>query len=265
MRVASIELRKLSAQLKVRAAVAVCACAPLLLALVLGVQDGLPRDTLFGRSVRDSGLALPLLVLGVAGSWVLPLLTSVVAGDVFATEDAQGTWQALLTRSRTRTEVFVGKVVASACVAVGLLALTATSSVLAGLALGGRHPLTDLSGRSVAFAAGLPLVAASWLSVVPALLGFTALACLLSVLSRSSVVGVGGPVVLGLLMQLLSLVGGAGRATDLLLTTPFSAWHGLVRADPYYGPLWQGVLVSAVWSVACLLPAHRALVSRDFS
>lgn len=264
MTVLSGELRKLRSQARVRTAFVVAAVGPPLLALVLGVQDGLPRDTLFGRSVRDSGLALPLLVLGFAGTW-LPLMASLLGGDVFSGEDAQGTWQALLTRSRSRSEVFAGKVAAVAIGTMALLATTAASSTLAGLALGGTGPLTDLSGRSLSLAAGLPLVAAGWLSVAPAVLGFAALAGLLSVATRSGIAGTGGPVLLGLLMQLLSLVGGLGSAANALLTTPLAAWHGLLRADPFFGPLWQGALVSAVWTLACLLPAHRLLVRRDIT
>src|SRR5690242_3066048 len=93
------ELAKLLAQWRVRCAFAVCAIGPLLLAVVLDAQEGLPKDTLFGRHVHESGFAVPLLVLGFAGTWAFPLLTSLVAGDIFAAEDAHGTWQALLTRS----------------------------------------------------------------------------------------------------------------------------------------------------------------------
>jgi ABC-2 type transport system permease protein len=74
---------------------------------------------------------------------------------------------------------------------------------------------------------------------------------------------VGGPVVLSLLMQLLSLVGSLGTSSNALLTTPFSAWHGLVREDRYYGPLWQGALVSLAWALACLVPARLVLLRRD--
>ena len=97
------ELRKLRAQVRVQALLLVCLLAPPLLAVLLSVQTGLPKDTLFGRHVRESGSALPLLVLGFAGTWALPLMTSLVAGDVFASEDGQRTWSALLTRSRTRS------------------------------------------------------------------------------------------------------------------------------------------------------------------
>jgi ABC-2 type transport system permease protein len=259
------ELLRLRAQTRVRIAVLICVVGPPLLAVVLSAQTGLPKDTLFGRYVKESGFALPLLVLGFAGTWVLPLLTSVVAGDIFATEDAHGTWQALLTRSRSRAELFWAKVTAAVLASVLLLAVTAVSSLLAGLARAGDRPLPGLSGSplSPGHAAGLVLL--SWASELPPLLGFTALACLLSISTRSPLAGVGGPLVLGLLMQLLALVGALGGGANALLTTPFAAWHGLVRADPYYGPLWQGALVSAVWGLACVLPARHALLTRDLT
>ncbi len=263
MKVLPWELRKLQAQLRVRVALGVCVFGPMLLAVVLGAQTGVPRDTLFGRHVHESGFALPLLVLGFAGTWAFPLLASLVAGDIFASEDGHGTWSALLTRSRTRAEVFTGKVLAAALVALGLLAVTALSSAVSGLALAGDRPLASLSGTDLTPARAAVLVLLSWLCAVPALLGFTALACLLSLVSRSSLVGVGGPVVLGLLMQLLSLLAGVGGATGALLTTPFSSWHGLLRDAPFYGPVWQGALVSAVWALACLVPARRLLLRRD--
>ena len=263
MKVLPWELRKLLAQTRTRALVLVCLLGPPLLALVLGAQTGLPKDTLFGRHVHDSGFALPLLVLGFAGLWAFPLLTSLVAGDIFAAEDGHGTWAALLTRSRSRSEVFTGKVLASCVAALSLLAVAATSSVLSGVALAGARPLTGLSGSDLPPGRAAVLVLLSWACAVPPLLGFTALACLVSVVSRSSVIGVGGPVVLGLLMQLVSLLGGLGSATNVLLTAPFAAWHGLVRDQPYYGPLWQGALVSLVWSVGCLAVARHVLLRRD--
>ena len=65
------------------------------------------------------------------------------------------------------------------------------------------------------------------------------------------------------LMQLLALLGALGTSTNALLTTPFLAWRGLVREDAYYGPLWQGALVSLGWAVACLVPARLVLLRRD--
>jgi ABC-2 type transport system permease protein len=247
----------------VRAAFAVCLYGPALLAVVLSLQSALPKDTLFGRHVFESGFALPLVVLGFASVWAFPLLTSLVAGDVFSSEDAHRTWPGLLTRDVTRSQVFTGKVLASVVSALVLLAAAAASSLLSGLALSGTSPLVDLSGKEMGAGHATLVVLMSWATAVPPLLGFTALACLLSVVTRSSVVGVGGPVLLALLMQLLSLLGGLGRSTNALLTTPFLAWRGLVRGDPYYGPLWQGALVSLVWFVVCLAAARAVLVRRD--
>ena len=265
MKVLPWELRKLQAQSRVRVAFGIAVFGPMLLAVVLGAQTGLPRDTLFGRHLHESGFALPLLVLGFAGTWAFPLLTSLVAGDIFAAEDGYGTWLALLTRSRTRAEVFTGKVLAATLVALGLLAVLAVSSTVSGLALSGDRPLTSLSGTDLTPSRAAVLVLLSWLCAVPALLGFTALACLLSVASRSSLVGVGGPVVLGLLMQLFSLLAGIGGITGALLTTPFGSWHGLLRDTPYYGPVWQGALVSALWALLCLVLARRLLLRRDIA
>jgi ABC-2 type transport system permease protein len=257
------ELFRLRHQVRVQAAFAVCLLGPPLLALVLSARTGLPKDTLFGRHVQASGFALPLLVLGFAGTWALPLATSIVAGDVFATEDAHGTWQSLLTRSRTRAEVFTGKVVAAVLVSVALLTTAAVSSLVAGLALAGDRPLPGLSGTPIGPGRAAGLVLLSWATELPPLLAFTALAVLLSVRSRSSLAGVGGPVLIGLAMQLLALLGALGTGVNVLLTTPFAAWHGLAREDPYYGPLWQGALVSLAWAVAAIVPARRLLLRRD--
>jgi ABC-2 type transport system permease protein len=265
MSVVRAELFKLVEQSRVRVLVIVCLLGPLLVAFVLDRQSGLPKDTLFGRHVHESGYALPLVILGFAGTWGFPLLTSLVAGDIFSSEDGHGTWPALLSRSRTRAQVFTGKVLASALVAAGLLAVTAMTSLLAGLVLSGSTPLVGLSGTELAPGRAAVLVAASWATALAPLLGFTALACLLSVVSRSSVIGVAGPVVLGLVMQLLALLGGLGDAANVLLTTPFGSWHGLVREHPFYGPLWQGVLVSVVWGAICLAVARWVLLHRDIT
>ncbi|MFN2539883.1 MAG: ABC transporter permease [Mycobacteriales bacterium] len=265
MKVLRWELLRLRKQPRVRAALAICLLGPPLLALVLSAQTGLPKDTLFGRHVKESGFALPLVVLGFAGTWAFPLLTSIVAGDIFATEDGHGTWQSLLTRSRTRAEVFVGKVLAAALTSAALLAVAALSSLAAGLALAGNRPLSGLSGTPIGSGEAAGLVLLSWATELPPLLGFTALAVLLSVATRSSLAGVGGPLVIGLLMQLLALLGALGTGANALLTTPFAAWHGLVRDDRYYGPLWQGALVCLVWAVACIVVARRLLLTRDIT
>ena len=67
----------------------------------------------------------------------------------------------------------------------------------------GHQPLTGLSGQMIASGTGSLLVAASWATMLAALIGFTCLAMLLSVWSRNAAVGIAAPVVLGMVMQLV--------------------------------------------------------------
>ncbi|MFE0460456.1 ABC transporter permease, partial [Kitasatospora sp. NPDC058965] len=86
-RVYRFELVKLVSQWRIRLLVLACWTMPGLFVAAVAQQGTLPSDTLFGRWMHATGWAGPLVVLGFSGSWALPLLTSVVAGDVFAAED----------------------------------------------------------------------------------------------------------------------------------------------------------------------------------
>ena len=63
------------------------------------LQSGSPNDVPFGRYVRDSGLAAPLVLLTFGSIWLFPLIASLVAGDIVAAEDGNGTLKTILTRS----------------------------------------------------------------------------------------------------------------------------------------------------------------------
>ncbi len=259
------EVTKLAAQTRTRATLAVCLLAPFLFVVLLNQQDRLPKDTLYGRWVHASGFATPLLILGFAAQWVFPLLTSLVAGDIFASEDQHGTWKTILTRSHSRTQIFWGKTLAAATFAVLVLTVLAASCLTAGVLLVGHQPLESLSGTLLPSGHAAGLVLAAWATALPPLLGFTSLAVMLSVVTRSSPVGIVGPIILGLLMQLYAFLNGTDTIRHLLLTTPFDAWHGLLAANPYYGPLSQGALVSLAYITICLGVAYTVLRRRDIT
>jgi ABC-2 type transport system permease protein len=259
------ELAKLVRQVKVQAAAILCLLAPFLFVSALNVQSNTPQDTLFGRWVHDSGFSIPLVVLGFAGQWALPALTSVVAGDIFSCEDRYGTWKTILTRSRSRSQVFTGKALAAMTYSIAMTALVAVSSLAAGVLLVGRQPLIGLSGTLLQPGHCVVLVLVAWATVLPPVLAFTALGLLLSVASRNSALGVGGPVVIGLALQLASLVNAPEVVRMLLPTTPFGAWHGLFTDPPFHGPLAQGAVVSAVYFVLFVGGAHALLRRRDIT
>src|SRR5262249_7426589 len=129
--VAVVEASKLLARTPTALVLAGCAAGPFIFAAATRLQSALPEDTLFGRSVHESGFAVPLVVLGFAALWLLPVLASLVGGDAFASEDRYGTWKTLLTRSRRRSEVFAGKVLTSLVFSSLAVVVLAASSVIA--------------------------------------------------------------------------------------------------------------------------------------
>ena len=261
--VAAAECSKIAAQFKAAILLLVCLAAPFVFAVAMRVQSSLPVDTLFGRAVKESGFAIPLVVLGFAALWAFPVLASIVGGDLFSAEDRYGTWGTLLTRSRSRTDVFAGKVLTALAFSALAVTVLALSSVAAGIIVIGQQPLIDLSGSLVAPASALVRVALAWASVLPPALGFTAVAVLVSVATRSSAAGIGLPVVIGLTMQLVAFVDIPELLRRLMLTSAFGAWHGLLAQPPYVVPLVHGTIVSAAYSVVCLVIAYRILLRRD--
>jgi ABC-2 type transport system permease protein len=264
-RVFRVERRKLSAQPAVRLIALVCLLGPFVFSAILKAQSGSPTDTLYGVWVHSSGFAISLVLLAFSGGWGFPLIAGIVTGDMFSSEDRYGTWKLVLTRSRRRSEVLAGKLLAAGAFVTGLTALTAVSSLAAGLLLFGAHPLVSLSGTVFSSGRSLWLVLVGWLVCLLPTLAFASLAALLSVATRNGIVGVIGPSIAALAMQLLLLVGSGVWAHLLLVGSAFNAWHGLLTAHPYYGPLLIAVAVSLLWIVVCLAATWRLLERREFA
>src|SRR6476620_12213148 len=125
------EIAKLLAQKRTYLGLGAAIVVPVIFVVVLVLQTGGPNDVPLGRYIRDTGLAVPFVVLFFMSIWGLPLITALVAGDIVASESSHGTLKTILTRSRERGEVFAGKVLASltytalAVFAMGAVALVA--------------------------------------------------------------------------------------------------------------------------------------------
>src|SRR4051812_7518409 len=144
------ELVKLLAQWPVRLGLLACWLGPALLVAIISQQSTLPSDTVFGRWMGQTGWAGSLVVLTFSCSWVLPLLTSLVAGDVFASEDRLGTWRPLLVAVRSPRRIFAAKALASLTVIVALAAGLTVSGIAGGLIAVGNRPLVGLDGHLLA-------------------------------------------------------------------------------------------------------------------
>lgn len=263
LQVARVESAKLVAQPKVPLVLGLSVAGPFAFAVAMRIQSSLPTDTLFGRAVKESGFAVPLVILGFAGLWALPALTAVVGGDIFSAEDRYGTWTTTLTRSRGRADVFLGKVIAAMAFSTIVVTVLALSSIVAGLSIIGGGMLIDLSGLALSQGDALRRVALAWASVLPPSLAFTALAVLISLGTRSSAAGIGLPVVIGLVMQLLAFVDGPEPLRRALITSAFGAWRGLFAQPAFQRPLVDAMVVSAAYVALSLAIARRLLLRRE--
>jgi ABC-2 type transport system permease protein len=259
------ELVKLVSQWRIRLIVLVCLTVPGLFVAAVGRQSTLPTDTLFGRWMHATGWAGPLVVLGFAGSWALPLLTSVVAGDVFAAEDRLGTWRHLLVAVRSPRRIFMAKALAALTVLLLLVAGLVASSAIGGLLTVGNQPLVGLDGHplSPSDAAGSVLLA--WACALAPTLALAAIGLLGSVVLGRSPMGLLLPALVAVAMQLVQML---PLPVALRLALPgyaFIAWHGLFSDSVPPRELPVAVVVSLVWAVFATALAYRLFMRRDFT
>jgi len=108
------ELRKLAAQKRTYFGLAIGVLIPLILVIsqLVGHRDH-HADNIFARYLTQSGLAAPGLALIWESVFLLPLIAALVAGDIVANEDSNGTLKTILTRSVDRGQVLGAKVLAA--------------------------------------------------------------------------------------------------------------------------------------------------------
>ncbi len=234
------ELVKLLAQWPIRLVLLACWLGPALLVAVISQQSSLPADTVFGRWMSQTGWAGPLVVLTFSCSWVLPLVTSLVAGDVFASEDRLGTWRYLLVAVRSPRRIFVAKALASLTVIVLLAAGLAVSGIAGGLAAVGNQPLLGLDGHLLAPGQAATAVLLAWGSALAPTLAFAAVGLLGSVALGRSPMGLVMPALLALALQIAQLLPLPLAVRVALPSYGFIAWRGLFTEPAQTGPLSLG-------------------------
>ena len=259
------ELTKLLAQWPIRLALAACWLGPAVFVAVVSRQSALPADTVFGRWMGQTGWAGSLVVLAFACSWVLPLLASLVAGDVFAAEDRLGTWRHLLVAVRSPRRIFAAKALASLTVIVLLVAGLAASGIAGGLAAVGNRPLVGLDGHLLQPGSAAGAVLLGWAAALAATLAFAAVGLLASVALGRSPMGLVVPALLALVLGLAQLLPLPVSVRAALPSYAFIAWTGLFTTPAQLGPLLIGVVVSLVWAVAATLLAYSVFMRRDFT
>jgi ABC-2 type transport system permease protein len=259
------ELVKLLSQWRIRLLILACWLAPAIFVALVSQQTSLPADTLFGRWMHATGWAGALVTLGFAGTWALPLLTSVVAGDVFATEDRLGTWRHLLVAVRSTRRIFVAKALASLTVILLLVAGLACSSAVGGIASVGNRPLVGLDGHLLAPADAGGKVLLAWACVLAPTLALAAIGLLGSIALGRSPMGLLLPAVVALAMQLAQMLPLPVAVRLALPGYALLAWNGLFTSPVQLGPLLIGTGVSLAWAVTATTLAYLLFVRRDFT
>jgi ABC-2 type transport system permease protein len=259
------ELVKLFAQWRIRLLVLACWIVPAVAVAVVSQQDSLPVDSLFGRWMSQSGWAGSLVLLGFAGSYALPLLTSVVAGDVFAAEDRLGTWRHLLVAVRSPRRIFAAKALASLTVILVMVVGLCASGVIGGVLAVGNEALVGLDGHLLSPGDAAGKVLLGWFSVLAPTLALAGIGLLGSVALGRSPMGLLVPAVVAIVLQLFQLLPVPVAVRLALPGYAFIAWNGLFSSPVQLAPLMINVLISLVWAVLATALAYVLFLRRDFT
>ena len=259
------ELRKLIAQKRTFIGIAAAFAVPVIftVALLADSNGGGPEGVPFGEYVRESGLAIPLVCLYFGAIWLLPLITALVAGDIVAAEDHNGTLKTILTRSVDRWQVFTGKLLAALTYTLGVLATYVGVGVVVGGIAFGFEPLTTLSGTTVGVGRALYLTAAGTLTYALPLMAIASIALLLSTLSRNSAAAVVGTLMVSIAFQILGSISALDFLDPYLLSTQFNAWEGLLREPIDWAPVVRAAWVSALYAIPAAAWAFTVFLRRD--
>jgi ABC-2 type transport system permease protein len=258
------ELRKLVSQKRTYMGLALASILPLIFVIVenLHQRQG-HRDSIFAREITQSGLATPVLMLLFLSVFMLPVVAALVAGDIVANEDGNGTLKTILTRSVDRGQVFAAKVLAAMTYAAAAVFLSAAVATIAAVISWGFHSITTLSGTVVSAPKALLLVfAANAFYLIP-LLTVVCIGVLLSTATRNSAAAVVGTIGFVILVLVIGQIPGLEGLHPYLLNEQFQAWQGLLRTPTYWAPIEHSAWVCALYAVPSLLAGYLVFLRRD--
>jgi ABC-2 type transport system permease protein len=257
------ELVKLRFQKRTYLGLGAAILVPILFASAVALRNGEPRDVAFGRYIHETGFAIPLVLLLFGSIWMFPLIAALVAGDIVAAEDHNGTLKTILTRSVDRGHVFAGKVLATLAYTIAALALNGATAVVAGGIVSGFNPLTSLSGTRVDAGRALELIGGSLLVYLMPMIAIACIGLLLSTVMRNSAAAVVGTLMFSLLVQLVGILPGLEGLHPYLLSTQFDAWQGLLREPIDWAPIGRAAWVCPLYAVPALVAAYLVFLRRD--
>jgi ABC-2 type transport system permease protein len=259
------ELRKLVSQKRTYLGLGLAVILPLIFVLSQHLRNhhGHEQGNIFASHITQSGLATPVLMLLFLSVFMLPLIAALVAGDIVAAEDGNGTLKTILTRSVDRGQVFAAKALAAMTYATIAVFLSAVVATVAGVASWGFHHVVTFSGTVVSAPEGLLLVFAANACYLIPLLAVTAFGVLLSTATRNSAAAVVGTVGFTIMLFIVAQIPGLEGVKPYLLTEQYENWHGLLRTPTDWAPIGHSAWVCALYAVPALFAAYLVFLRRD--
>jgi len=259
------ELRKLISQKRTYLGLALAIAPPLIFIVVENVRQRPQHggESIFASQITQSGLATPVLMLTFMSLFLLPLVATLVAGDIVANEDGNGTLKTILTRSVDRGQVLAAKFLAACSYAVLAVFLSAAVGTAAGVASWGYHPVTSLSGTVVPAGEALLLIFASNAFYMIPVLAIVSIGVLLSAATRNSAAAVVATIGAVIVIDIIAGIPGLEGARPYLLTQQFEAWQGLLRTPTDWSPIAHSAWLCALYAVPALFAAYLVFLRRD--
>jgi ABC-2 type transport system permease protein len=259
------EARKLISQKRTYLGLGLIVILPLVFILFQNLHQHHNRggESIFEAQITQSGLATPVLMLIFLSAFMLPLVASLVAGDIVANEDGNGTLKTILTRSVDRGQVLAAKTAVAFTYAAVAVFLSATVATVGGIASFGFHSVVSLSGTVVSAGEGLALVYASNALYLIPMMAVVSIGVLLSVVTRNSAAAVVGTIGGVILLYIISGIPGLEGARPYLLTEQFQAWQGLLRTPTDWAPITHSIWLCALYAVPALVAAYLVFLRRD--
>ncbi|HZD80979.1 MAG TPA: ABC transporter permease subunit [Actinomycetota bacterium] len=213
-----------------------------------GGQDAPP----FLMQIVRNGLFAPLTGLAVIQPFFLPLAAGLFAGDAIAGEAQGGTLRYLLVRPVGRARLVLAKY-AGAMTLLGLMLLWV---VAVGIAFGavafGLGPLPTLSGSTLGTGSAVLRIvgAATYMFLVVS--GIVAVGTFISTLTDSGPGATVATVILGIASEIVDNIPNLKVVHPYLPTHGWLAFADLFRFPIAWGAMWDGVIVSLVYTVVFL-------------
>jgi ABC-2 type transport system permease protein len=259
------ELRKLISQKRTYMGLGLAIVLPLIFVIVQNVHQHHDRagDSIFASEITQSGLATPVLMLLFESAFFLPLIAALVAGDVVAAEDGNGTLKTILTRSVDRGQVFAAKALVAITYGAIAVLLSAIVATVGGVASWGFNEIKTFSGSIVSASEGLLLVFAANACYLIPLIAVVCIGVLLSTATRNSTAAVVGTIGFVILLYIVAGIPGLEGVKPYLLTEQFQNWQGLLRTPTDWAPVLHSLWVCALYAVPSLIAGYLVFLRRD--